>query len=112
MKQNPECVHVVLEVVRNLIPQSLYCRSKFVASKNDVKITSEHDAPCGKIRFNISPNQCMTVKIEVENCGTNEIMLERYRLRKRCEFIFVVSKQSLPVKLPPGNTCLLLLKHC
>ncbi|KAK9404575.1 putative helicase MOV-10 [Crotalus adamanteus] len=78
-------------------------RSKFVASKNDVKIISEYDGPYGKIRVNISPDQCVTIKIEVKNYGKNEIMLESYKLRKRCEFTFVVSKQSLPVKLPPGS---------
>uniref|UniRef100_A0A8C5RGE4 RNA helicase n=1 Tax=Laticauda laticaudata TaxID=8630 RepID=A0A8C5RGE4_LATLA len=78
-------------------------RSIFVSSKNGVKIISEHDKPNGKIRFNISPKQCMTIKIEVKNSGTNEIILENYRLIKRCEFTFVVSEQTLPVKLPPGS---------
>ncbi|XP_026530953.1 putative helicase MOV-10 [Notechis scutatus] len=78
-------------------------RSIFVSNKNGVKIISEHDKPNGKIRFNVSPEQCVTIKIEVKNSGTNEIMLENYRLIKRCEFTFVVSEQTLPVKLPPGS---------
>lgn len=83
-----------------------------MCSKNDVKIISEHDEPNGKIRFNISPEQSLTIKIEVKNYGTNEIMLERYRLMKRCEFTFLVSEEPLPVKLPPGNICIHWLKHC
>uniref|UniRef100_A0A8C7DSX0 RNA helicase n=1 Tax=Naja naja TaxID=35670 RepID=A0A8C7DSX0_NAJNA len=78
-------------------------RSEFVSNKNNVKIISEHDLPNGKIRFNISPKQCVTIKIEVKNYGTNEIMLENYRLMKRFEFTFVVPEQPLPVKLSPGS---------
>ncbi|XP_034270184.1 helicase MOV-10 [Pantherophis guttatus] len=78
-------------------------RSKFVSDKNGVKIISEHVKPNGKIRFDVSPKQRMTIKIEVKNYGTNEIMLERYRLTKRCEFTFVVPEETLPVKLPPGS---------
>ncbi|XP_013921851.1 PREDICTED: putative helicase MOV-10 [Thamnophis sirtalis] len=78
-------------------------RSKFVSDKNDVKIISKYDEPNGKIRFNISPEQSLTIKIEVKNYGTNEIILERYRLMKRCEFTFLVSEEPLPVKLPSGS---------
>lgn len=77
-----------------------------------MKIISEYDEPNGKIRFKISPKQRVTIKIEVKNYGTNEMMLERYRLMKRCEFTFVVSEEPLPVKLPPGNICIHLLEHC
>ncbi|XP_070601729.1 helicase MOV-10 isoform X2 [Erythrolamprus reginae] len=77
-------------------------RSKFVSAKNGVTIISENDAPNGKIQINISPKQRVTIKIEVKNCGTNEVTLKSYRLRKRCEFPFVVSGEPLPVKLTPG----------
>lgn len=97
---------MVLEIVGSLIPQFLYSRSKFVSDKNGVKIISKHDKPNGKIRFDVSPKQRVTIKIEVKNYGTNEIMLERYRPMKRCEFTFVVSEETLPVKLPPGNICI------
>ncbi|XP_063153493.1 helicase MOV-10 [Candoia aspera] len=78
-------------------------RSKFVSNKNGVKIISDHDKPSGRIRFNISPKQHVTIKIKVVNCGTNEVMLERYTLNKRYEFNFVVSKLPLPLELLPGS---------
>ncbi|XP_025018774.1 putative helicase MOV-10 isoform X1 [Python bivittatus] len=78
-------------------------RSEFVSSKNGVKIISEYDKPNGRIRFNISPKQSLLIKIEVKNCGTNEVMLERYILNKRCKFTFVVPELPSPVKLLPGS---------